>query len=169
MSDAAAQPVGELVGTADHYRAFLELCRRRIEELRLTYESVDDLCGFPTRYTSKIMAAQKGISAHSIFTLCGALCLTPAFHHDEAQHAKLKLHSSWMMLRRPGPRWRKKASKIDSSRIGYPDFKHKRAQAGGLARARKLPRKRRLELARNAVRNRKWRPVRDKQNGGGSI
>jgi hypothetical protein len=154
--------MGDLVGTADHYSAFVKLARLRIEQLGLTFESVDALCGFPARYTGKLLAGDKSMSVYSLFTLARGLALLPAFHHDNAQQGALQRHSEWILSRRPGPKWRRK---IDRSKIELrPDFLRNRAAAGGMARALKLKAKRRREIARNAVGMRKWRPVRSATN-----
>jgi hypothetical protein len=142
----------------------------RIEQLGITYETVDEICGFPLRYTAKIMAECKGVSVYTLFTLAAGLALDLCLQHNGERLAQFQQREAWIKLRRPGPRWRKKRSAIGSSAIKlYPDFLHKRAQAGGLAYRLKVKPKRRRENARNAVRMRKWRPVRDKQKGAGSI
>jgi hypothetical protein len=67
------------VGVTD-YAAFVEMCRQRIFELGISYETVDALAGFPCRYTSKLMCGARTMSGHSMFTLLGALALTPVFY-----------------------------------------------------------------------------------------
>jgi hypothetical protein len=168
MSNAPA-----VVGVCEHYAEFVKLCRLRIEQLGITYDTVDEICGFPLRYTGKLLSEAKGMSVYALFTMARGLALLPVFQHDEVQHAKLKRHSSWMMMRRPGPRWRKKGRAHDQSahRL-YPDFLHKRAQAGGLAYRRKVKPKRRRELARNAAqarwsKNEKQNAVRARLSSGG--
>jgi hypothetical protein len=99
------------------------------------------------------------MSAFALFTIARGLALLPAFQHDDEQHKALQRHSEWILLRRPGPRFR--ARKISPSKIKlYRDFLHQRASKGGLARKLKLNRKQRRDIARNAVLARRWRPVR---------
>jgi hypothetical protein len=75
--------LSDVVGTADHYGAFVRLCKIRIEQLQITYETVDALAGFPQRYTSTLMSGGRAMSAYSMFTVARVLALTPQFAHDE--------------------------------------------------------------------------------------
>jgi hypothetical protein len=160
MDDAAAQPVGNVIGVADHYAAFVKLCRLRIEQLGITFETVDAICGFPLRYTAKILTEAKGMSAYTLFTLARGLALLPAFTHDHAQHRALQHHSEWVLLRRSGPRWRRKHnSKKHKKHKLHPDFLKMRALRANLIRTKKLKPKRRREIARNAAMAR-WERVR---------
>lgn len=59
--------MSEFAGTAGHYAAFVKLCRLRIEQLGISYETLDEICGFPTRYTSKLLAGAKTCSVYSLF------------------------------------------------------------------------------------------------------
>jgi hypothetical protein len=157
MADAADQLIGPLVGVADHCGAFLELCRQRIERLNVSYDTVDAICGFPTRYTAKIMAESKGLSAFTLFVLARGLALLPTFTHDADQHQALQAHSQWIANRWPALRNRRKHSARKHS-LG-PDFLRNRALRANLERTRKLKPKRRREIARNAALAR-WSRVR---------
>jgi hypothetical protein len=164
MSEAGAsadQPPAT-VGTADHYGSFIKLCRLRIEQLGISYETCDEICGFPTRYTGKLLSGERNCGGYSLFTLCRALALLPSFLHDQAELEQR--HSAWtritdpgVLTRRRGPQWQ---SSFGSRSLDFgPDWRRARARAGGLARARKLGRKKASELGRRLVRLRKWRPV----------
>jgi hypothetical protein len=98
--------LSDVVGTADHYGAFVRLCKIRIEQLQITYETVDALAGFPQRYTSTLMSGGRAMSAYSMFTVARVLALTPQFAHDERQHELLQAREDWIKTRRKGPRWR---------------------------------------------------------------
>jgi hypothetical protein len=151
--------VPPVVGTADHYRKFVELARARIEELGLTFESVDALAGFPQRYTATLMCGGKAMSVFSFFTLARALALTPVFQHDEAQLADLRRRADWIAFRRKGERYRPKLTtgrhRVIEVKL-YPDLLRKRAMLGVQARMEKLSPKRRSAIARKAALAR-WR------------
>lgn len=138
-----------IVGIAEHYAQFVKLCRVRIEQLGITYETVDALAGFPARYTSTLMSGGKSMSVYSLFTMARVLALLPAFQHDDKQHALLKAREDWIPLKRKGPRWRSAHGK--SAHRLYPDFLRLRARAGGFAYRQKISRKRRIANARKAA------------------
>lgn len=68
-----------IVGAAEHYAAFVNLCRQRIDELGITYTTVDEICGFPDRYTAILLSGGKRMSGWSLFTLARGLALLPMF------------------------------------------------------------------------------------------
>lgn len=138
-----------LVGIAEHYAAFVKLCRLRIEALGITYETVDALAGFPARYTATLLCGGKAMSVYSMFTMARVLALMPAFHHDEDQHELLQAREDWIAVRRKGPRWRAKHGQA-KHRLG-PDYFRIYGQRGGMIRARKLSKRARSEIARNAA------------------
>lgn len=84
-----------MVGTADHYAAFVALCRQRIAELGITFATVDEICGFPDRYTAILLTGGRRMSVFSLFTLPRGLALLPMFGHDAGQLERLKDRSSW--------------------------------------------------------------------------
>jgi hypothetical protein len=162
---AAAQPI--TVGQATHYAEFVKLCRQRIEELNISHDTADAIRGFARGYFGKLLVGTKNMSAHSLFIVATTLGLTPVFLHDEAGLERLRRHSAWtpitnpgVLTRRRGAAWQERRSEIEKRVIVLgPDFRRRRAQAGGLAYRKKIGPKRRREIARNAVRARKWRPV----------
>jgi len=95
-----------IVGTAEGYAAFVALCRARIVELGVTYETIDRIAGFSDRHTAALMAGSKAMSVWSFFTLARALALMPSFQHDADQLRRLQDQSNWIGMRRTGPRFR---------------------------------------------------------------
>jgi hypothetical protein len=152
-----AQPI---VGTADHYARFVELCRARIDFLQITYDTCDAICGFPQRYTATLLCQNKTMSVFSLFTLARALALLPVFQHDEAQLVQLRQRVDWITVRRNGSRWRPRVRTTGRHRVVelklYPDLLRKRAMLGVQARMEKLSSKRRSAIARKAALAR-WR------------
>jgi hypothetical protein len=150
---------GDINRTADHYRRFVEICRARIEELGLTFESVDALCGFPQRYAATLLCQNKTMSVFSLFTMARALALMPVFQHDEAQLVQLRQRVDWITSKRKGSKWRPKLStsrhRVVEIKL-YPDLLRKRAMLGVAARMVKLSDKRRSAIARKAALAR-WR------------
>jgi hypothetical protein len=148
-----------VVGTADHYRKFVELCRARIEELNLTYESLDSLCGFPQRYAATLLCQNKTMSVYSLFVMARALALMPTFVNDAVQLAQLRQRADWIASRRKGSKWRPKLTtgrhRVVQVKM-YPDLLRKRAMLGVAARMEKLSPKRRIAIARKAALAR-WR------------
>jgi hypothetical protein len=96
-----------IVGTAEHYAAFVALCRQRIVELNITYATVDQICGFPDRYTAILLSGGRRMSVWSFFTLTRALALLPQFAHDPAQLERLRDRSSWTPRRTRPPAQRR--------------------------------------------------------------
>jgi hypothetical protein len=95
-------PVHGAVGTVEHYGAFVRLCRARIDELGVTYETVDELAGFSARYTATIRSNSGSCSVYSLFTLARTLALLPVFQHDAAELERLRRRSAWIMMQRRG-------------------------------------------------------------------
>jgi hypothetical protein len=99
---------GEIVGHASHYRQLIQLMQRRIADLGLTYDSVDELCGFCDKYTGKLMCGQKALSIYSFLTIARALALLPMFAHDQLQLTNMRHSSGWRPFCRNGPRYRRR-------------------------------------------------------------
>lgn len=153
MSTSAGASTG-LVGVAEHYAQFVKLCRLRIEQLGITYDTVDALCGFPARYTAILLSGGKAMSVYSFFTMARALALLPAFQHDEEQFAELSGREDWIEMRRKGPRWRPKLAGSKHSAVVvklWPDLLRKRAVQGGHARADSLTPYQRKMIAKRAA------------------
>jgi hypothetical protein len=153
----------QLIVDADTYAAFIRLVRSRIQDLGITFETVDSMCGWPSRYCATIMCGNKALGVHNLFVLCSALALTPVFAHNGDDLARLRQHSQWIRLERGGAYYRRNQKR--TVRLGKPQIKLCRdlwaisGRRGGMASARKLTAKQRSNRARKAVANRKWRPV----------
>lgn len=139
----------QCVGVAEHYAQFVKLCRLRIEQLGITYDTVDEICGFGTRYTAKLLCETKAMSVYSLFTIARALALLPTFQHDESQLEKLQGFSEWQTIRRKGMRYRPRLNSGAVRFVNYVDF-YKQIGRKGAIRANAL-RMRRKEAARKAA------------------
>lgn len=73
--------------------------RARIEELGLTYETVDAISGLPDRYTAKLMCGMRNPGAKAVDMLCGALALGFVAVVDDEQAASVS--SRWVRRKRP--------------------------------------------------------------------
>jgi hypothetical protein len=140
----------------EHSTAFLKLCRLRIEQLKISFESVDEICGFPLRYTAKIMSEEKGLTGFTMFTLARGLALLPTFVHDATQLALLQKHSAWRPLEYTR---KKRMTHTFTAHTLSPDFKRIRAIRANLIRTQKVSPKRRSQSARTAALAR-WSRVR---------
>ena len=67
MKRISAQSEAELV----------EVIRRRVAELNLSYETIDDVAGLPGRYTNKLLSdrPRKGLGEMSLGAILGAVAL----------------------------------------------------------------------------------------------
>lgn len=140
-----------IVGTAEHYGQFLRLCRERIEELGVPYETIDRICGFPERYTSNLLTGGKAMSVYSFFTIAQALALDVCFVHDAEELAKLATRSNWVKRRA------KKKKRAAIAFYNDADFYRKIGHLGGSKWAT-LRRKRKAQTAAaTAARMAKWR------------
>ena len=71
----------------------------RIQELRLTYATVDAISGLPDGYTAKLMAKMKGLGEKAIEGLNGALGMGFVPATDPAQCARVS--NRWVERKRP--------------------------------------------------------------------
>jgi hypothetical protein len=92
----------------DSYRGLVELIRQRIDELGISYETVDIIAGFSPRYTSKLLCNPpiRGLTVYSLFSFLGAIALAPTFQPDDAQLERLRRHSQWRLRQCKGPQYR---------------------------------------------------------------
>lgn len=90
-----------------HSAELRRLARNRIVELGITYATVDELAGFPQRYTSKLLCDPPlhKLTADTMFALLGALALLPRLEPDDITLAKLRQRSEWIPRRRNGPQY----------------------------------------------------------------
>lgn len=141
----------EVVGVAEHYAQFVKLCRVRIEQLGITYDTLDAICGFPARYTATLLCGGKAMSIYSFFTIARALALLPSFQHDEAQLAHLQKNGEWVKLRRPGPRFRaKRSSGVKRFQVHVDFYRQIGRKGANIMHAKRIRRKRAAQIAANA-------------------
>jgi hypothetical protein len=142
--------MGDVIGIAEHYGQFVALCRLRVEQLNVTFETIDQICGFPARYAGKLLSPNgerpKTMSAFSLFTLARGLALMPTFVHDAKQLRLLQGHSAW----------RKRA--WSGKHAFSPEFLKFRSRRGNYFRTKKVPFNRRVAIARAAAQAR-WAKV----------
>jgi hypothetical protein len=94
--------------TASCARDVCQAARARIAELDITYDSVDELAGFPARFTGKLLAEppMRGLTVATMFALLGALALDPVIEPNNERLEKLRRRTEWMQTRRAGPQYR---------------------------------------------------------------
>ena len=97
---------GEIVGTADCYRQLIQLVQRRIAELGITADVVDEAAGLSDRYCATLLSGGKAMSIYSFFSVLRSLALRPAFLHDGVQMTNVRNRSAWRPIRRRGARLR---------------------------------------------------------------
>ena len=83
----------------------MRMIRDRITELDITYDTLDEIAGLPTRYSSKVLGPNpaKRYSVNSLLAVCGALGLSVVLQPDAVQVEALRKRSDWI-LRRIHPR-----------------------------------------------------------------
>ncbi len=88
-------PMPLLRNEADMIAAY----QARIQELQLTYATVDAISGLPDGYTAKLMATMKGLGEKAIEGLNGALGMGFTAAVDAEQCAKVE--TRWVKRKRP--------------------------------------------------------------------
>lgn len=135
--------------------------RTRITELGITYETVDEVAGFPARYTGKLLAEPplRNLSLDSMFALLGAIALTPQLTHDEKRLEKLQKRMEWARRRREGPQYQPKVRSEATYRpiviTLNPDFLRQMGALGGAKRWAKVSKEKRSAMMRKLVK-RRW-------------
>lgn len=146
----------------DHYAAFVKLCRTRIDQLGITLETVDEICCFPARYTSKILTGKPACSVYSLFTLARGLALMPVFQHDEAQLIRNRARLDWIARKRQDKRLTRRKRRLNPSSTTiklYPDFMKKIAILSVEKRMQMLARKKRISEVRRKAAMARWSNV----------
>jgi hypothetical protein len=156
MAEGGTADAQSATWTATHYAAFVQLCRTRIQQLGLSYESADDLFGFPRGYTSKLLVGMKNCSCHSLFVMARGLALMPSFTPDAVELARLRQHSAFtpithqaVLARRRSAKWRSQHCQV-SIKPG-PDYRRLRAQAAGLGNLKRSAKSRRMQARKAAL------------------
>lgn len=98
----------------------LDAIRARRDELNLSHEAIDALCGFPSGYTSKLLAKNpiRGVSHMSLTAILQALALGLVVVVDESQRQKVV--GRWQPRKRPPSRKPPGALLEDESRKIVP-------------------------------------------------
>ena len=153
LSDRLTAP--RVVATVGDHNQLLDVIRRRVEELNVSHEVVEAIAGLQSGYLSKVLAdpPPKRMGPFTWFLILGALGLDVQLAENQQAMERLRPRLEKRKLVRK--RIRAKEGIIELT----PDFRHRRSQLGGLARA-KLPNiseiNRRAALAR-------WRRYREAQ------
>lgn len=142
-----------VVGQAEHYGAAVKLFKARILELDTTYEAIDEACLAADRWSNNILAplAKKKMSIYNFFVLAAELGMVVQFVEtaESRDKALQRLTRRELSPRVPAN------SKHQPYRVTIgPDQAHLMRINGGLARARKLSKRRRFRIARKAARAR---------------
>jgi hypothetical protein len=79
----------------------LDAIRARRDELNLSHEAIDALCGFPSGYTSKLLAPVpiRGVSHVSLTAIMGALAMALVAVEDPGQRQIIE--GRWQPRKRP--------------------------------------------------------------------
>lgn len=134
--------------------------RARIAELGITYDTVDAIAGFPDKYTSKLLCEPplRNFSVDSMFSLLGAIALSPALQPDDKRLEKLRKRPEWLAPKLEGKQYRMKKLAL---RVHRPLVIHLSsellAQArrlGGLNSRKRVGKKRARQIAKRAARAR---------------
>jgi hypothetical protein len=157
FSDRLSAPRSDLVyATVPHSDALLAAIRRRINELEVSYETVEAVNGIQSGYTTKILGnpPAKRVQLYTAFLLIEALGLRVRLEEDPDLAERLR---HWWTKRRLT-----KAVMLPAGRIKEfpPDFYRYISRLGNEARSRKISPSRRSELARHAAMAR-WRRHRE--------
>ena len=145
----------------------VQALRDRRDELNVSHETIDSIAGLQSGYTSKLLAPKpiKNLGPMSFGSILGALGLAVVVVPDPQAAAKVGKH--WEPRKRP----QKLLASIPASMICEvpatlqisPELLVKLrniASLGGKARAAKLSRRRRKEIARKAILTR-WKKKRE--------
>jgi hypothetical protein len=160
LEDRSLAPRVLFSAIANH-DALLEAIRKRIEELNISYETLEALAGIQSGYASKFLASPppKRVTAFTWFLVLQALGM-------EMQLAENPQLAEKLRERRAKKKLTKKAKGLPAgSTYKYeltPDLMRRRARMGGYARAKRLSPERLSEIGRNAI-NARWRRYREAQ------
>lgn len=113
-----------IVGEWNDYAGFVELLLKRIRDLDVTLDAVDDASGLPDGYTSKLTARCpiKGISRRTIGELLKGLGVKNVMVVDEEQFAKVRAR---LTRHRSRERWaQQRRLAQNAKRSGSPNATH---------------------------------------------
>jgi len=151
-----APRLSAVFATVNDHNALLAATRRRVDELELPHQIVEDLAGLQSGYLSKVLAdpPPKRMGAFTSFLILQALGLD------------MQLVENPQAMERLRPRFEKRKLRRKIRPAGRiveltPDFYKRISRMGNEAR-RKLPPEKLSEIGRTAV-NARWRRHRDLQ------
>lgn len=79
-----------IYGVASDYQGLVDAVRFRIQELQTTHESIDDVSGLHSGYTSKVAATIKSMGKVSMGPILQTLGLSLIIVRDDEQFARIK-------------------------------------------------------------------------------
>jgi hypothetical protein len=146
----------------------LEALRARRDELNISHETIDNIAGMPSGYTSKLFAPEpiRGFGYASFGSVLGALGLAVVVVADPEQAKKVE--KRWVRRKRPQ---KLPSASIPASMpcevpaelaitpafqrlLNDPAYMKKLAVRGGNIRCYRLSKRRRKQIAKNAARAR---------------
>jgi hypothetical protein len=139
-----------VVATVSDHNQLLEAIRRRIQELGLSYEVVNDLAGLQENYLTKVISnpPPKRMSPFTQFLILQALGLR--IKQEEDPELIEKLRGRW--TKRKLTKTKKILPADSMHKMEIPiDTLRRRARAGGYARARCVSSERLSEIGRAAA------------------
>jgi hypothetical protein len=129
------------------YDGLLAALRQRAIELNASLESIDEVAGLPTRYTTKLLGGVRGLGRVSLGPLLGALALKLVVMPDDAALARIRHRLPARDASGCGPRLEV------GSGVGLRKARTRRARllAAALRRLQKGPRAQRKSPARGGA------------------
>jgi hypothetical protein len=127
----------EPFATVSDYREIAAAIRRRIIDLNIAQEIVEDLAGIPRGYIPKITSdpPMRRASPYTLLLVLQALSLRVSLTHDPVMAAKMAHRYEPRKTKRSLACYEKQASPKQAS-ILTPDFLKVRARRGGLVERR---------------------------------
>ena len=137
----------------EHYSALIDAIRARVAELNISHETLDQVCGLPAGYASKILSNPpvRRLAAFLLFPVLQTLGLQVRLADDPDALDRVRHR----LPRKAAPfRMRMRGRGKHKNGIFYlsPDLQKIRGRNGGLARAKKLSSWRRKRIAKRAAR-----------------
>jgi hypothetical protein len=152
MSGSERFSAPRIVATCNDHNGLLEAIRRRIAELGVSYETVNELAGLPGNYLTKIISdpPPKRMSPFAMFLVTQALGLDVQLVENQQLIEKLSKRWTKRKLRRPTTRVPDNGTHVYKYEV-TPDLMRRRGRLGGYARAQYLSRERLSEIGRAAA------------------
>jgi hypothetical protein len=132
---------------------FLNALRLRVDELEITYDTLDAIAGLPARFSSKLMARTRHVSPMVLWLLLGAVGYDLALIHNADALARVKTR---LVKRKYVPSKHTTLISVARRRMSPWLFTPERGRDAARVRLAKVKPERRSEIAKNAAQTR-WK------------